>query len=37
LTSNFSGALSQQAFKGELDLSLVVLASENTDGVEVEP
>lgn len=37
LTQNFSSTLSQQAFKDELDLSRVVLASKNTDGAEVEP
>lgn len=30
------GALSQQAFKGELDLSRVVLVTKNTEGAEVE-
>lgn len=37
LTPNFSSALSPQAFKNELDLSRMVLASKNTDGAEVEP
>jgi len=31
---NLYGALSQKAFKGELDLSRVVLSTENTDSTE---
>lgn len=37
LPPNFFGDLSHQAFKGELDLSIVVLALENMDSAEVEP